>query len=111
MKLKQYLSKDSGLSDLLNYAHLVEDGIILNKDGAFLVTYKFRGPDIHSASGGELDALTSNFNRMMTFLEDGWMIHVDDLRVPSVSYPDKGNFPESVSALIDEERRTRYELE
>lgn len=111
MKLKNHLSKNPGLSDLLNYAHFIDEGIILNKDGAYVVTYKFSGPDINSATTGELDALTSNFNRMSTFLDDGWMIHVDELRIPSLVYPEQGAFPDSVSALIDEERRQLYEAE
>jgi len=111
MKFKEYMSKDQGLSDLLNYAHIIEDGVILNKDGAFLTSYKFRGPDINSASSGELDALTANFNRMATFLTDGWMLHVDEIRIPSLTYPEKGSFPNSVAALIDEERRQLYEQE
>jgi type IV secretion/conjugal transfer VirB4 family ATPase len=111
MMLKKHLSDDQGLSDLLNYAHFVDEGVIINKDGAFLVCYKFRGPDINSASGGELDGMTSNFNRMATFLEDGWMIHIDELRVPSLTYPGEGCFPDKVSILIDEERRQMYESE
>lgn len=111
MILKEHLSNEPGFSDLLNYAHIVDDGIILTKDGAFLVTFKFRGPDINSASTGELDALTSNFNRMATFLDDGWMLHIDEIRVPSITYPEKGAFVGSVAALIDDERRQLYELE
>ncbi len=111
MILGKYKSNETGLSDLLNYAHLVDEGIIINKDGAFLVSYKFRGPDINSASGGELDALTANFNRMVTFLDDGWMLHVDELRVPSLTYPAHGAFPDEISLLIDEERRQLYESE
>lgn len=108
MKLKNHLSHEQGLSDLLNYAHLVEDGIILNKDGAFLMTYQFQGPDLQSASGAELDALTANLNRMTTFLDDGWMLHVDEVRTSSINYPSQHFFPDSVSSLIDEERRVMY---
>ncbi len=39
MNLKKHLSNDQGLSDLLNYAHLIDEGVIINKDGAFLVCY------------------------------------------------------------------------
>jgi type IV secretion/conjugal transfer VirB4 family ATPase len=109
MKLKDHLSKEAGFSDLLNYAYFVDDGILINKDGAFLMCYKYRAPDINSASSAELDSLSSNFNRMATLLEDGWMLHIDDLRIPSLIYPEKGHFPEPVSALIDEERRQLYE--
>jgi type IV secretion/conjugal transfer VirB4 family ATPase len=111
MSSKKSVSREQGLSDLLNYGHLIDDGVILNKDGAFVVCYKFRGPDLNSASSSELDALTANFNRMATILDDGWMLHVDELRIPSLVYPEQGDFPDSVSELIDEERRQMYESE
>lgn len=111
MIFKKHQSEEQGLSDLLNYAHFVEDGIILNKDGAFVMSYRFRGPDLHSARAVENDALAFSFNRMMMHLTDGWMVHVDELRVPSVNYPEQGFFPDRVSMLIDEEQRQRYEAE
>ncbi len=98
-----------GFSDLLNYAHFIDDGVIINKDGAFLLTYRFRGPDLYSASAAQLDALTATINRMASFLEDGWMLHIDELRIPSLSYPESGAFPSHVAYLIDEERRRAYE--
>lgn len=98
-----------GLSTLLNYAHFIDEGIILNKDGAFLQTVRFRGPDIQSATSAELDAFTQHFNRCLTTLDDGWMIHIDILRMPSVSYPTDSVFPHSIAALIDEERRQHYQ--
>lgn len=108
MKRAQQASRDPGLADLLGYAHLVSDGVLVNKDGAFLVTYALRGLDRHSASAAELDAVSAAFNRLACFLEDGWMLHVDELRVPSVAYPEKGAFPDPVSAWIDAERREQY---
>ncbi len=100
-----------GFSGKLNYAHLIDDGVIINKDGAFLVSFKYQGPDIESATKEENDALKENFNRMMTFLNDGWMVHVDEIRVPSIDYPHESYFPDSVSALIDDERKQLYETE
>ena len=81
---------ESSFSDLLNYAHLVGNGVMLNKDGAFLVSYQFKGVDSHSASGSELNSVVNSFNRMATLLDDGWMLHVDELRLPSRSYAPLG---------------------
>lgn len=106
---RRSINTDPGLADLLNYAHFVDEGIILNKDGAFLQAFQFRGPDIHSATSAELDALTLRFNRLLTVLDDGWMIHIDTIRIPSLIYSSSGFFPNSVAALIDEERRQHYE--
>ncbi|MFZ0219062.1 MAG: hypothetical protein WAL30_02510 [Candidatus Aquirickettsiella sp.] len=101
--------RNEGFSDLLNYAHFIDDGVIINKDGAFLLVYRFRGPDLYSASSAQLDALTATINRMASFLEDGWMLHIDEIRIPSLNYPDAGAFPSVVAALIDEERSRAYE--
>jgi type IV secretion system protein TrbE len=111
MILKEHQSDELGLSDLLNYAHLVDDGVIINKDGAFLTTFKFRGPDINSADTNELDALTANFNRVASLLEDGWMLHFDEVRIPSLTYSKEGFFKSNIASLIDEERRRWYEAE
>src|SRR5262249_46305476 len=70
---------------------------------------EFRGPDIHSATGAELDALTHHFNRLLMVLDDGWMLHLDTVRIPSLTYPPPGDFPNSIATLIDEERRQYYE--
>ncbi len=88
MIFKRHQSKEQGLSDLLNYAHFIEEGIIINKDGAFLMSYLFRAPDISSATPSELESLSNTVNRVMLTLDDGWMIHVDELRIPSNNYPD-----------------------
>lgn len=103
------INQQPSLADLLNYAHFVDDGIILNKDGAFVQTFEFRGPDMHSATSAELDALIQHFNRLLTVLDDGWMLHLDTIRIPSLTYPPPGAFPHPIATLIDEERRQHYE--
>ncbi|MCE3239267.1 MAG: conjugal transfer ATPase TrbE [Gammaproteobacteria bacterium] len=108
MNLSQHQSKEQGLSDLLNYAHFVGEGVILNKDGAFVKSFLFQGPDLYSVSSEELDSITTMLNRMMGYLGDGWMVHVDEVRVPSFRYPPPCPFPDGVSALIDDERREIY---
>lgn len=111
MKFKARFHQEPAFSDLLNYAHLVDDGVVLNKDGAFLMSYQFKGIDSHSASGRELDAVAASFNRMALGLADGWMVHVDEVRVPAVTYSELGAFPDPVSALIDLDRKHCYEAQ
>ncbi len=108
MRLREHASKEQGLDDLLNFAHFVDNGVIINKDGAFFKSFLFRGPDLYSVSSVQLDGLTAMVNRMMTYLGDGWMVHVDEIRIASRQYPERGYFPDSVSALIDDERREVY---
>ncbi len=113
MLLSEHLSKEQGVSDLLNYAHFVDEGIIANKDGAFLTTYRYQAPDIQSATPGELEALSNAVNRAMLTLEDGWMIHVDEMRVPSHDYPlpESSYFKSDLAKCVDDERRKQYQLE
>lgn len=41
---------------------LVAPGIVLNKDGSFQRTARFRGPDLDSATQGELAATSARLN-------------------------------------------------
>src|SRR3546814_6818792 len=48
--LAEYKSRADRLSDHLPWAALVAPGVVLNKDGSFLRTLAFRGPDLESAT-------------------------------------------------------------
>lgn len=101
--------RSKGLADLLPWAALVDEGVVLNKDGSFTAGWAFRGPDLDSATPGELEALAHHLNRLFASLGNGWMLHCDALRVPSPPYPSESHFPDAVSRLIDDERREQYE--
>ena len=45
MSLAEYRRKAQSLSDFLPWAALVANGVVLNKDGSFQRTARFRGPD------------------------------------------------------------------
>ena len=57
MNLAEYRRKSHSLADFLPWAALVETGVVLNKDGAFQRTARFRGPDLDSATPAELVAI------------------------------------------------------
>src|SRR3546814_3738071 len=46
LNLAEYKSRADRLSDHLPWAALVAPGVVLNKDGSFLRTLAFRGPDL-----------------------------------------------------------------
>ena len=46
MNLAEYRRRSQSLADFLPWAALVERGVILNKDGSFQRTARFRGPDL-----------------------------------------------------------------
>jgi type IV secretion system protein VirB4 len=111
LALREFRSKATGLPDLLNYAAVVDDGIVLNKDGSLSAAWAYRGEDLDSASAAELSALSARVNAVFARRGSGWMLHVDALRTEARGYPEVGAFPDRTTSLIDRERRAAYEAE
>jgi len=47
----------TGLADLLLWFGLVDDGIVLQRDGSLLAAWQYRGPDLQSATHAEMRRL------------------------------------------------------
>ena len=47
----------SGLADLLLWFGLVDDGIVMQRDGSLLAAWQYRGPDLQSATHAEMAAV------------------------------------------------------
>ena len=107
MNLSEYRHRAAWLSDFLPWAALIAEGVVLNKDGSFQRTARFRGPDLDSATPSELVGVTHRLNNALRRLGSGWSIFVEAQRIPSDDYP-VSVFPDPVSALIDEERRAQF---
>jgi type IV secretory pathway VirB4 component len=43
-----------GLADLLFWFGLVDEGIVLQRDGSFLAAWEYRGPDLQSSTHAEM---------------------------------------------------------
>ncbi len=108
MNLAEYRHSNARLADFLPWAALVDEGIILNKDGSFQRTAKFRGPDLDSAVPAELVAVAGRLNNALRRLGSGWAVFVEAQRHFAGSYP-PSTFPDVASALIDAERRAQFE--
>ncbi|MGV7123369.1 conjugal transfer protein TrbE [Sphingopyxis sp. 550A] len=110
MNLSEYRTKSARLADFLPWVCLVAEGVVLNKDGSFQRTARFRGPDLDSATPAELVAVTSRLNNTLRRLGSGWAVFVEAQRVPATSYP-VSDFPDPVSELVDVERREQFREE
>ncbi|HRN83204.1 MAG TPA: conjugal transfer protein TrbE [Hyphomicrobium sp.] len=108
LNLTEYRKKNAQLADFLPWAALVAPGVVLNKDGSFQRTARFRGPDLDSATPAELVGTTARLNNALRRLGSGWAIFVEAQRHPATDYPES-LFPESASALVDIERREQFE--
>lgn len=110
MNLSEYRSKSACLADFLPWVCLVAEGVVLNKDGSFQRTARFRGPDLDSATPAELVAVTARLNNALRRLGSGWAVFVEAQRVSALSYP-VSEFPDVVSELVDVERREQFREE
>lgn len=108
MNLVEYRNKNARLADFLPWVALVGSGVVLNKDGSFQRTARFRGPDLDSAVPAELVAVAGRLNNAFRRLGSGWAIFVEAQRHPAATYPDS-LFPDSASALVDAERKADFE--
>ncbi|MEQ1516411.1 MAG: conjugal transfer protein TrbE, partial [Usitatibacteraceae bacterium] len=108
MNLAEYRRSATRLADFLPWAALVGEGIVLNKDGSFQRTARFRGPDLDSAVQAELVAVAARLNNAFRRLGSGWAIFVEAQRQPIGAYP-TDQFPDAASALVDAERKAQFE--
>src|SRR5919106_6422386 len=108
MNLSEYRRSTTRLADFLPWAALIDQGVVLNKDGSFQRTARFRGPDLDSAVPAELVAVASRLNNALRRLGSGWTIFVEAQRQPSSRYP-ICRFADAASALVDAERRAQFE--
>ena len=107
MNLAEYRRTATRLADFLPWAALVGEGVVLNKDGSFQRTARFRGPDLDSAVAAELVAVASRLNNAFRRLGSGWAIFVEAQRHEAASYP-ASRFADA-SALVDAERKADFE--
>ena len=108
LRIAEYRNKADRLADHLPWAALVAPGIVLNKDGSFQRTFRFRGPDLESATEAELIAVSARANNVFRRFGSGWALFFEAQRVRCQDYP-LSEFPDPASWLVDEERRAAFD--
>ena len=111
--LKRFRVTGPSFADLVPYAGLVDNGVLLLKDGSLMAGWYFAGPDSESATDLERNELSRQINAILSRLGTGWMIQVEAIRVPTVDYPTPAqcHFPDPVTRAIDLERRAHFRRE
>lgn len=108
MNLAEYRRLASRLPDYLPWVALAAEGVVLNKDGSFQRTARFRGPDLDSAVAAELVAVAGRVNNALRRLGSGWSIFVEAQRHEDATYPNSV-LPDPASGLVDAERKADFE--
>ena len=111
ISLKNYKKLNHGLPDLLNWGSMIDNGIILNKDGSLMAGYFYAGKDLSILSYAEKSKISAILNATLARLGSEFMIHQDSIRVPCNDYPSPKEcfFPDPISRMIDDERRRSFE--
>ncbi|MFO2618051.1 conjugal transfer protein TrbE [Legionella pneumophila] len=109
--VRRHRSHTAGLVDLLNYAAVIDDGVIVGKNGSFMAAWLYQGEDIANTTDEAREMMAFRINQAMSSLGNGWMIHVDAIRraAPGYSEQSASYFPDPVSKAVDEERRQYFE--
>jgi type IV secretion system protein VirB4 len=107
LNLAEYRKTATGLADYLPWACLVAPGIVLNKDGSFQRTIRYRGPDLDSATDAELVAVSARLNNVLRRFGEGWALFFEAERVPANQYPGH-RFADASSWLVDQERYASF---
>lgn len=110
LSLKGYRSHARGLADVLPYAFMVEDTVLVQKDGGLLAAWHLKGIDADSATPGDLERVSTMVNRALMQLNSGFAVFVNSVRTPVNAYHEKSakHWPDPVSAMIDDERRESF---
>ena len=85
-----------------------KEAIILNKNGTFQKTLKFRGHDLDSATMYELKNSDARLNDVLRRLDGGWTMHIEAKRVRSKEYS-TNEIDNFAVKLIDNERKNKFE--
>ncbi|MBR0893011.1 conjugal transfer protein TrbE, partial [Bradyrhizobium diazoefficiens] len=111
--LRTFRHSGPSFADLVPYAGLVANGVVLLKDGSLMAGWYFAGPDSESSTDAERNEVSRQINTILARLGSGWMIQVEAVRVPTTDYPAQQDchFPDPVTRAIDDERRSRFEQE
>ena len=108
LNLGEYRRTDDLLADHLPWAALVAPGVVLNKDGSFQRSLRFRGPDLESATEAELVGACARLNNVLRRFGSGWALFFEAERSAAPGYPESV-FADAASWLVDEERRASFE--
>lgn len=111
LALKEFRPKTRSVSSLLKYAALWDSGIVKNKDGSLTAGWFYRGRDLGSSTNAELATVSARVNAALRRLGAGWCTHTDAVRLETASYMPRSmsQFPDPITQLIENERRSQFE--
>ena len=104
--LREIRNKRRGLPDYLNFAALVDDGVVLCKDGTLICGFSYQGIDIKGLSARERNQVSFQINQVIKRLSSGWSLWFEACKQRKFTYSgcERGEFSDPLSRRINEER-------
>lgn len=99
--------KRAKLSDDVDWLVLKGNGVVLNKNGSYQKTFKYRGFDLISYTEEQIKNLIERSNNLMKRIDENWTIHVEVKRKKAKEYIES-NFKYLAGKIIEEERKEHF---
>lgn len=81
--------------------------VIQNKDGTFMTTFAYRGPDVTMMDYAQWCLYLEGWNRLLKQLRSGWAMWADEWHEPARPYP-KSRWTNPAGAFVDALRETAH---
>ncbi|OGO93652.1 MAG: hypothetical protein A3F10_06955 [Coxiella sp. RIFCSPHIGHO2_12_FULL_42_15] len=110
--IKKQLAKTRkirGFNDVLSFLFLVNESIILHKDGGLSQHFYYQAPDLESSIEEEVFLNSQTWQQALAFLGDGWMVETNVITIPFYYETKPREFDEIVSAIIDDEHILQFQ--
>ena len=88
-KTNTFKRRSEGFSDLLQYDTVIEDGIILLKNGSLMSGFYYKAQDMSEMSRDDQDVMTARISKAIFELGTGWTVNFDAIRLESRTYPER----------------------
>ena len=106
--IREYKKLKDRLSYYVPWVLLVDEGVILNKNGTLEKTFRYRGRDLDNATDEELEYIVVKINNVIKRFDNGWSIFVEARRKCSDSYIKNSSHILGLQ-IIDEERYSHFQ--
>ena len=108
--VKEYHTDIKRLSDLLLWGGLVHGpspAVVLNKDGTYMATLRYRGHDVGMMVLEQRLVYLHTLNTVLKRLGSGWALFADEWHEPTTDYPDSP-WDNPAAYFVDAVRRTAF---
>ena len=108
--IKEYDEDLSRLASFLPWLTMIEEGIIINKNGSLQATLSYRGQDLSSSTKAELVNVCARVNNALVKLKGHFTLHIEARREYDSFYV-KSNVNNIAGYIVEDEREKQFKDE